>query len=160
MTIIRNTFTQDTAYFSSHIPLTLGSDEELVTALGEMISYSIIPASGGTVINQPFGAENLYSFNIRIKNLTKNVSLQIELITEELLFEVSRTGNFILRPAESRDLLIAIDEGRFNALGAESQINELLQMKIENLDNGTYAIKNLSLNAVSVSTLPTEIDVE
>jgi hypothetical protein len=159
MAIISNTFTENTPYFSSHIPLALKADEQLVTLIDEMVSYSVIPAEIETVVNQPFGAENFYTFSILIRNVTKNVNLQIELLTGEQLFKSSE-NNFELAPSQTRDIIIGIDESKFNALGSEAQIVELLQLKISNLDNGTYAIKNLSLESLSQARLPTEINIE
>jgi hypothetical protein len=160
MTIIRNTFTPNTPYYSSHIPLQLNGDEAIVTSIDDMVSYSVLPALNGTIINQPFGVENLFNFSIRIINLTKNVSLQIELLAQELLLEANRTNKFILRPTETRDMLIAIDENRFNAIGGEASIEELIQLKIENLDNGTYALRNITLQPITKTRLPDEIDIE
>jgi hypothetical protein len=160
MSIIPNTFTSLTPFFSAHVPFRVPSDEQIVVSIDDMVSYSVMPSVNGTTINQPFGTEKLYSFTFAIINLTKNVDLRVELSTDELLFEAVREKIFTLSPGELREIDITINEDKFNSIGGEAQINETFRLKIENLDNGTYALKNLSLTRLKQFTFPDSIDVE
>jgi hypothetical protein len=159
MAITKNTFTKTTEFFSSHQPLVLGDDEMLVTLIDDMISYNLVPAENGTTVNQPFGAANYYNFILRIRNLTKNVSFNVELSTNELLFDFSTTI-VTLPPEKTKEVKISIDEDKFNALGDASSIMESLIMKLTNMDNGTYAIKNTNLSPIKRVRLSNEIDIE
>lgn len=160
MTLTSNRFTRDTPFFSSFTPITLLNDEQIVTSINDMVSYSIQPSNTTTVINQPYGAGNFYNFILSIKNITKNINLQINLSSKELLFTTGGFKNFVLLPNQLREISIAIDEKKFNSLIAATPIEELVSLEVRNIESNTYAIKNLSAELFTREVLPNEINIE
>jgi hypothetical protein len=160
MAIISNNFTQDTSYFISHTPPKIGSDESVIDSISDMVSYNIIPPETDVIINQKFGEETYFNFKLVVQNLTKNVNLQIQISTDEFLFNLDVDGNFILLPNEIREIVVGVDRDKFNSLGSEAQVSEKLQIKIENLDINTYAVKDLTIESLNQFRFSDRLDVE
>lgn len=153
-----NEFTKlNTSYFKSFEPYSLPNGIEATDQIGNMISYNVIPTLSGVNLDYNIGAADNFNFTLSVKNLTTNVSLQID-IEHENYFIINKT-NFILGPEQVTNIPIRVDNSVINEYGRALQFLTQITLNVKNIKNGTFAQRRIGVEGLQQVTLPNTIDI-
>ena len=153
-----NEFTSlNTPYFKSFELYPLPNGIEATDQIGNMISYNIVPTLSGVTLDYNIGAADNFNFTLSIKNLTTNVSLEID-IEHENYFIINQT-NFILGPEQTTNIPIKVDNSVINEYGRALQFLTQITLNVKNIKNGTFAQRRIGVDGLQQTSLPTTIDI-
>jgi hypothetical protein len=160
MALVNNRFTSGiTDYFANYIPYQLGMGEVAIDNISDMYSINIFPSDSVIRINQPIGSQNTFTFTFRIKNLTKNTNLEVELIFKENIITCDERI-FIVNPEETKTVEIFVDKSEADGVNSLSTIREQMQVIIKNIKTDELSIRRSSTNELDEIILPDEVTVE
>jgi len=154
----QNTFTkQNTSFFKDFTPYTLANGIVATETLSEMISYDITARVNPSTVNYQLGTSNTYEFTLSVKNLTRDITLDIE-IEHENYFQV-QNNNYTLTPEQIQESIIQLNKSVLNE--ANRGLNFLTQVTIvvKNRPNDTFATKRVDINELQQISLPNIIDI-
>lgn len=156
--IVPNSFTrQNTEYFLGFTSYNTPPDGEATDRIQQMVSYSLNPLRIPTEIDQVFGARDVYSFEVMVKNMTKNVILEVR-FDHDKYWSVD-PGFIDLGPDETKKVTISVNNSAINENGNPVNFISTVLMKIRNVQNGTVAYRNINTNPLEQSNLPENVEI-
>jgi hypothetical protein len=142
MAIIENMLNVATPFYKSFVPFRQPQGTIATNNIFDMISVNYIQPEKNIVIDQMFGAEEVYSFIVRIKNITNNTRLRIQFDNDT--FFIIEEKNFTLRAGETKNITITA-----NNLHINEQVDNLvsrsnIKIIVKNITNElTYVDQNV-----------------
>jgi hypothetical protein len=132
MAIVDNKFTrQQTSFFKSHTPFEIPANTFSTNKISDMVYINYEIPTERIIINQVYGTEELFTFDIIIKNLTTNIPLEIEIKNEEY-FLISRENIFIIEPLVEEKVSVEVNNTFINNLLINSSNNTDLIINVKN----------------------------
>jgi hypothetical protein len=160
MALVRNKFiTGITDYFINHTPYQLDAGQEVIDNISSMYSINIEEKNTPLLVNQGFGSENTFTVTFRIKNLTENTDLEVELSSKEN-FITFDNNIFIVLPMETRAVEIFLDKSKVNSLDGAKLISEQVTVSIRNIVTGQTTTRTASTSMLDKIVLPDEVTIE
>jgi hypothetical protein len=132
MAIVNNKFTrQQTDFFKSHTPFEIPVNTFSSNKISDMVYINYEIPNERIIINQVYGVEEPFTFDIIIKNLTINIPLEIEIKSEEY-FLISRENIFIIEPLVEEKVSVEVNNTFINTLLINSSNNTDLIINVKN----------------------------
>jgi hypothetical protein len=132
MAIVDNIFTrQQTSFFKSHIPFEIPVNTFSTNKISDMVYINYDIPNERIIINQVYGVEEPFTFDIIIKNLTINIPLEIEIKSEDY-FLISKENIFIIDPLIEEKVSVEVNNTFINNLLINSSNNTDLIIKVKN----------------------------
>lgn len=147
-----------TPFFKNFGSYAVDDNLEIVETVAGMISYSLIPHTPATIIDHNVGAENNYVLRLSVKNLTTNANLDILIETVDDYFTVDNS-NFTLRPEETRDIVISMNNGYVNRPNIFDFASSI-KLIVSNLSTNTIITRRVDVEPLQVNSLPNLITIE
>jgi hypothetical protein len=139
MAIIENKLNIATPFYKSFVPFSSPQGTIATNNIFDMVSVNYIQPQRDVIINQPLGTGEVYSFIIRIKNITNNARLSVQFVNDN--FFIIEEKNFILESNETKNITITA-----NNLHINEQADKLIQKS-----NIKIIVKNITNELAYIS---------
>jgi hypothetical protein len=156
MATIQNKLNANTPFYKSFVPFTPPQSSIITNNIFDMVSVNYIQKSSPTIINQIFGAEETFSFIIRIKNITDNTRLSGQVDVDN--FFIIDEKNFILDFGETKNILVKVNNTYVNAQPDNLEVQSNIKIIVKNTTNELTYIKQNVIKLDQVS-FPNNIQV-
>lgn len=145
MAIVLNKFTSDTnPLFNSHEPFNVPADTFATNTINEMVSVNYVTPVLPVKVNQVYGAENVFKFDILIKNLTINIPMEVEVQHTDFL-NISTGKQFVIAPTQERQISVTGNNTLINATTSSVNIRQNFKVIIKNT---TQEIAYIPVNTI------------
>jgi hypothetical protein len=142
MAIIENKLNIATPFYKSFVPFRKPEGTIATNNIFDMVSVNYIQSEKDIIINQTFGAEEVYSFVIIIKNITNNAKLSVQLNNDN--FFIVEEKNFILEPNETKNITITANNLHINEQSDKLFQKSNIKIIVKNITNElTYINQNV-----------------
>jgi hypothetical protein len=148
--------TSNTRFFKSFVPFQLPVNTIATNNIGDMISINYGRNADASTIRQDIGAESSFVMDLKIKNITTNTELEIDILTDNL-FTVSEP-KFKLTPGVTRTVFIRSNNDYINEQTDDLIKNTNIKVIVKNITNNLSYIQN-NVVRLEQQTLPAEITV-
>jgi hypothetical protein len=142
MAIIENKLNIATPFYKSFVPFRQPQETIATNNIFDMVSVNYIQPQRDVIINQTFGASEVYTFIIRIKNITNNAKLSVQLNNDN--FFIVEEKNFILEPNETKNITITANNLHINEQSDKLFQKSNIKIIVKNITNElTYINQNV-----------------
>jgi len=138
----------------SFIPFTLPTNTILAENIDEMFSVNLEIPDPPFEIDYLIGDENVYKFNLSVKNLTENAQLNITIEYNPEIFVVDNPTT-ILNANQIATFNVTMNSERLDTINNKVTFEEDIKVVVSNVNNNTVVYKQINSTALPPTVLPT-----
>ena len=158
MPFVNNTFTRQTVeYFDSFTPFEEEPGTTATDRIQQMVSYDVYPRSSPVVIDQIFGAFTTFEFDFKLRNMTTNVDLSVQI--EPNPYFIVSTDSFTLSPGTTRTVNVSVNNTEVNQTEEGIDFISEFRIRVTNELNGTIGYINNALQPLTRRSLPERVEI-
>jgi hypothetical protein len=114
-----------TQYFAGYAAI---NTQGTVRNIQDMIAYSLVIPTAPVDITYNIGAENSYSIQLELKNITRNAGLLVQIKNPQIFSVNDRT--FLLQPEQSKAITFQLNKSKIDMLVNLETILEELKITV------------------------------
>lgn len=150
---IKSNFT-DSVQTISFTPFRLPENTLLIENIEEMFSYDLQVPEQPVEIDYTIGSTDVYSFDLFVKNLTRNATLTISIEYNKEIF-VIENDTIILNPEETKAIKVTLNAQRLDLYVVKTTFSEQVKISVTNIENNTVVYRNAAVTVLSQIPFPT-----
>lgn len=142
-------------YLSKYTPYSnIPANSKVLDAVTEMVSVNFVPFAEQKTIQYYVGAKQNVEWPLKVKNVTTNVPIKIQINASAAVFNVDTTEKiFTLAPGQEKQIMIQLNKNALN-YAVSGRLSTTLSVTATNTETNTPVFKNLSVPMLERFDIP------
>lgn len=166
---IKNFFTGQVSFLETYTPFGIEESLQVIDAIEDMISYEINSTQVPVELNYNIGAEMSYMDAFRLKNLTTNVTIEVNISFDNQIFTVYEEGTFAdgktplkfnMLPEQTKQFIIVTNNNFLDSKQPYFTNLSNIEITFKNISNGNFVSKRTTTQSLLKRMFPTSVTVE
>lgn len=136
------------------IPFQLPPNTVLVENIEQMFSYDLQIPTQPFEIDYLIGTDEIFSFQLSIKNLTQNATLTTEVQYDESFF-ITSTKTITINPEEIKTINLTLNTEYLDTVKTTTTKFQEIKVLVTNVQSNGVVYKNINTTNLSPTFLPT-----